>query len=110
MKKTGALNVLGDFSMKDDILVIHPNDGFDLGLMQTSYSVYIFSGCTFAEFEDGTGNKVGGKILLENKCRSGTVEMGKRVWEKIGKPKKVELLYHETKVFISPVITEKAEP
>lgn len=108
MKKTGALNVLGDFSMKDEMLVIHPNDGFDLGMMTTSYPVYIFYGCSLSEFEEGKGSNTGGKILLENKCRLGTLEMGKRAWEKMGKPKKVELFYSEPNIFISPVL-EKVE-
>ena len=103
MKKTNILNVLGDFSMKDDILVVHPNDGFDLGLMITSYPVYIFFGCSLSEFEEGKGEKIGGKILLDNKCRVGTVEMSRRILEKLGKPKKVELFYKEPNILIFPV-------
>ena len=44
MKNTSELSVLGDFSMPEDTLVIHPNDGFDLGLMMTSHPVYIYRG------------------------------------------------------------------
>ena len=102
MKKTSPLNVLGDFCMKEDTLVIHPNDGFDLGLLRTSYPVYIYFGCSPSDFAAGTGEKLSGKILLENKCRLSTVEMGKKAWEKLGKPKRVELIYSEPNILVLP--------
>ena len=108
MKNTGILNVLGDFSMAEDTVVIHPNDGFDLGMMMTSYPIYLYRGATFDEFTRGNGDKLSGKILLKNECRLGTVEMSTKSWEKMGKPKKVQLFYEEPNllIFIPPVEDE----
>ena len=102
MKKTSPLQVLGDFSMGEDTLVIHPNDGFDLDIMTTSQPVYIYNGATLDQFQKDEGDKLSGKILLKNECRLGTVEMSKKSWEKIGKPKKVILFIDEHKLLVMP--------
>ncbi len=100
MKNTGILNALGDFSMTEDTLVVHPNDGFDLGLMQVSHPVYIYKGISIADFKENKGDRISGKIHLKNECRLGTVEMGLKALEKIGKPKKVQLYYEEPNLLI----------
>ncbi len=93
MKKTAPLSALGDYSFDEKIVNIHPNDGYDLGLMTASYVVKIFAGCSQEEFESGEGRHVFGTIFLKNECRLGTVEMSLRVLEKLGKPKQVVLSY-----------------
>lgn len=100
MKNTSELSVLGDFSMPEDTLVIHPNDGFDLGLMMTSHPVYIYRGISLADFKEKNGDRSGGKILLKNECRMGAVELSSKVLERLGKPKKVQLYYDEPNLLI----------
>lgn len=100
MKNSSELNVLADFSMAEDTLVLHPNDGFDLGMMKTSYPVYIYRGISLADFKEKKGERINGKILLKNECKLGTLEMGKKGWEKGGKPKKVQLYYEEPDLLI----------
>jgi hypothetical protein len=107
MNNTAPLNVLGDFSMTEDTLVVHPNDGFDLGLMTVSHPVYIYRGISLDDFKAGNGERVSGKIHLKNECRLGTVEMSLKSWEKIGKPKKVQLYYENPNLLIYAPPPEK---
>jgi hypothetical protein len=100
MKNTGNLNVLGDFTLQENILIIHPNDGFDLGMMTTSYTVNICRGVSVEEFKESSGEKLSGQIELKNECPTGTIEMGLKSWEKIGKPKYVKLYYEEPDLLI----------
>ena len=108
MKKTGPLSALGDYSFDEKTINIHPNDGYDLGMMTSSYVVRIFPGATEAEFAGGEGKSVYGTIHLKNECRVGSVEMSLKVLERLGKPKQVTLAYDTGdekygKLLISPV-------
>lgn len=108
MKKTGPLSALGDYSFDEKTINIHPNDGYDLGMMTASYVVKIFAGATEDEFESGVGKSVYGTIHLKNECRVGSVELSLRVLERLGKPKQVVLGYATGddkygKLLISPV-------
>jgi hypothetical protein len=101
MKQSGKLAVLGDFSLKDNTVIIHPNDAFDIGLMTTSHPVYLYSGITLEEFQSGNGEKTNGSVLLKNECRMGTVEINLKRWQKMGKPKHVVIYYEEPHLLIS---------
>jgi hypothetical protein len=88
VSSTGPLTVLGDFSIDEKTINIHPNDGFDLGLMTTEHVVRIHVG----EETDPTGLSEGaftyGKIYLKNEVRAGYVEMSLKSAEKLGGAKK----------------------
>ena len=107
MKNTGKLAVMGDYTMKEGSVVIHPNDGFDLGLMTTDYPVYIYTNTSIDDFKAGNGNKIGGSISLKNECRVGTVEINLKVWENMGKPKYVMLCYEDSKLLIAAPMNKK---
>jgi hypothetical protein len=102
MKKTEALSVLGDFSFDEKTINIHPNEGFELGLMTTDHVIRIYSGCSFDEFTSGTAQATHGKIYLKNECRQGTVEMSLKTVEKMKKPRKVLLILDEDRLYIQP--------
>ena len=109
MKKTGPLSALGDYSFDEKTINIHPNDGYDLGMMTASYVVKIFAGATAEEFESGQGKSVYGTIHLKNECRVGSVELSLKVLERLGKPKQVVLGFETGddkygKLLISPVV------
>ncbi len=91
-KQTAELSVLGDYSFDEKTINIHPNDGYDLGLMTLSHVVRIFAGCTPEQFVDGSGANVFGTLYLKNECRMGTVEMSLKTAEKLGKARKVRLV------------------
>ena len=109
MKKTGPLSALGDYSFDEKTINIHPNDGYDLGLMTATYVVRIFSGATQQEFASAEGRHVFGTIYLKNECRVGSVELSLKVLERLGKPRQVTLSYDTDdskygKLLISPVL------
>jgi hypothetical protein len=96
MKITNLLDVKADFKLKDKV-IIHPNDGVDLGLFNYSIKIKIVSTLTDdKEFFDG-------ELILENKCKAETVEIGTAYWQKIGKPHKIKLAISDdkTKLFIT---------
>ncbi len=83
MKSTSALTVLGDFSMDEKTIQIHPNDGFDLGLMTTEYVIRLHVGPETDPSALVEKDFVYGKILLKNDVRSGHVEMGLKSAERL---------------------------
>ncbi|MFO7781551.1 MAG: hypothetical protein R6W94_07965 [Spirochaetia bacterium] len=52
-RHTEELSVIADYSFDEKTINIHPNDGYDLGLMMTDAVVRIFVDCTMDEFESG---------------------------------------------------------
>lgn len=109
MKETDGLSVLADYSFDEKTLNIHPNDGYDLGLMTTKAVERIFVDCTFAEFQSGQGSHVFGNLNLSNETKAGTCEMSLRTAQKMGRPKKVRLHFDDSdgekygKVYIQPL-------
>ena len=83
MKSTAALTVLGDFSIDEKTVHIHPNDGFDLGLMTTEYVVKIHVGTETDLSALSDSDFVYGKVLLKNEVRGGHVELGLKSAERL---------------------------
>ncbi len=102
MKQSDPLAVMGDYSFDDKTINIHPNDGFDLGLMTTQHAVDICAGCSYDEFEAGTANATAGVIHLKNECRANTVELSLRTVERLGKPRKIVLVLQDGRLLLQP--------
>ena len=102
MKTLGPLAILADYSFDDKTVVIHPNDGYDLGLMTTEYVVKIFAAVKPEDMQAENAKFVWGKIHLKNECRVGTVELSLRTVEKIGKPTKLSILMEDDKLLLQP--------
>jgi hypothetical protein len=109
MKSTEELSVLADYSIDEKTINIHPNDGYDLGLMMTEAVVRIFVDCTMEEFESGEVKHTYGTLNLKNDTRPGTVEMSLKTAQRIDRPKRVRLHYDDTdgekygKLYIQPL-------
>jgi hypothetical protein len=97
MKHTQELNVFIDNHLATGDLVIHPNDGFDLGLMNAQYPVSIYNNTPAAR---NNLQALGGRIHLSNACKSGTLQISQKQWELIGKKQRVILCIKSEKVFI----------
>jgi hypothetical protein len=97
IKRTRGLTVYIDNGLAVGELVIHPNDGFDLGLINTQHPVSI---CNQTSTPGVNSSSHHGKILLKNSCRSGTLQMSQKQWELMGKEKSVALLMKTDTVFI----------
>lgn len=91
MKETSFLQVLGDYSFDEKTVRIHPNDGFDLGVMTTSIVVKIYAGNSFEELEDSSTRFVYGTLYLENNTKMGTCELALKTVQKLGSPKRIRL-------------------
>lgn len=100
MKSTSLLSVLTDLFLEDDI-VIHPNEGYDLGIISPTTPVKIFSNLTIEQFKDCSAGFFKGNLLLKNQCRIGTIHLGKKLWKRIGMPDKIKLINDNDKILIS---------
>ena len=80
MKSTSTLRALCQPRLKPNELSIHPNEGFDLGMMTTCYEV---------ELEGGGA----AQVCLRNECPKESVELPPKLFEKLGKPKQAVLIY-----------------
>lgn len=89
MKSTPALRALCQPTLKGNEVSIHPNEGFDLGMMTTAYDVEL----------EGNGPTL---VKLLNECPKECVELPPRLYEKFGKPKHAVLRYDGAKLFIDP--------
>ena len=101
MKHTEELTVINDLSLKEHEVVIHPNDGYDLGLLDKHNYIKLFSTKTLEEFKKEDGRYMPGQLSLANECRTGTVMISSKHWNSLGKPKKVKLIYKDKKLLIT---------
>jgi hypothetical protein len=97
IRHTRGLDVYVDPVLPIGEIVIHPNDGFDLGLINTRHAVSI---CLQKPVLGGMPAAVPGAILLKNSCRSGTLHVSPKQWELMGKEKSVTLFMKTDTVFI----------
>lgn len=89
MKSTPELRILCQPRLKADEVSIHPNEGFDLGMMTTAYDVQI----------DGSGPA---RIKLLNECPKETLELPPKLYEKYGNPKRGVVKYDGATLYIEP--------
>ncbi len=101
MKQTEELTVINDLSLKQYEVVVHPNDGYDLGLLDKHNYIKVFSGNTLEEFNKEDGRYMPGQLSLANECRTGTVIINSKHWNSLGKPKKIKLFYNDKKLLIA---------
>ncbi len=97
LKHTQDLNVYIDHGLSTGEFVMHPNDGFDLGLVQTQHRVSVYND---PPTDASAKPMLAGTILLRNSCRSGTLQVSKKQWEMLGREKSVTLFIKTDKVFI----------
>jgi hypothetical protein len=99
LKSTKPLEVFINNKLSTGHLVIHPNDGFDLGLMNNSNRVAVYMNLSTAAKESESSSQ-SGEIYLSNSCKSGTLEVSQRQWELMDKRGQVILAMKENSVFI----------
>ena len=102
MRSTGYLRTMGDFSLPRDVLVMHPNDGYDLGLLSTHNPLHIFMDCTLEDFQAGNGTAKTGNIHLKNDCPHSTLRINLAMWNTLGKPRHVKLVCRDHNLLIVP--------
>ena len=100
MKNTEKLNVRTNFHLQNDVL-IHPNEGFEMGLMNTAMAVKIFANVVIEVFNAGDKEFLEGQLILSNDCTPGEIILSHKYWKKIGSPEKVTLFYDDCKILIA---------
>jgi hypothetical protein len=93
VKSTGVLTILGDISIDEKTLRIHPNDGFDLGLMTTEYPVRLHFGDETDASRVPAGRFLDGTIQLRNEVRPGNLELGLKAAARLGNCRRAVLHY-----------------
>ena len=101
MKCSGNLSPIGDVSIQVNRVVINPNDGYDLGLLSTSYPVKIHVGVSPGDFESGEGYKFDGSIEQANECKIGGIELNLGTLKQLGKPSSIKLYLDGNKLLLS---------
>jgi len=90
MKTTSELEVVTDFKLKNKV-VIHPNDGVDIDLMNSCYIV------TFSTILTPEKETFQGELCQSNDCKYQTIMISPGLWQKIGKLKKIKLAISDDK-------------
>lgn len=100
MKNSNNLNVKTKLTGVEEI-IIHPNSGFDLGLMNTRHKIKLFINATIEEFNTGKGNFVETELFLSNDCKSDEIILSHKFWKKIGSPPFIKLFYENGKLLLT---------
>jgi hypothetical protein len=93
VKCTDALSILGEHSMDERTVHLHPNDGFDLGLMSTEYVVRLYVGKDAQSDSIPEERFIYGKLHLKNNVRHGVVELGLRAADRLGQTERARVYY-----------------
>jgi len=103
MKTTGYLKVKGDFSQRQNTVIMHPNDGFDLGFMKQHYPVKLFKNESTDPKKIAFPEKgQSGYVFLDNDCTHGSIYLNKKFWELIGQPRRIKLVYKGENLYLLP--------
>ena len=100
MTRTSLLDILVDISFPYNKLVIHPNTAFDIKFMQSVHLIKLFTNLSLADFQADNGKAMQSQLCIENKCRQNTIEISKKLWNDIGKPKKALLIHEDNRVLL----------
>lgn len=80
---------------------MHPNDGFDLGLLQAEHSVRLCLNLSLEGYLKGAqdeGDPV--SLSLRNDCPGETLIVGVGLFRLLGKPAKAVVLYDGDRLFV----------
>jgi len=100
MKSTDCLNVKTNLYIKDEIM-IHPNDGFEIGLMNTSHNVKLFVNATIETFNIAEKDYIIANLVLSNDCKHGEIIMNHKFWKKMGSPGRLKVYFDNNKVLLA---------
>lgn len=104
MKKTVPLNVASSQHFPSGRFALHPNEGFDLGMMTKTYAVQWCTEVSLNDFVKGsTGTSNDVNVDLLNECPPKTLQMNVFQWKKIGMPPKVVVVYDGNRLYIQPL-------
>lgn len=101
MKRTGSLKVSVSAAVDRIHLVMHPNEGFDLGLMRVDHPVQLCRGIGVEDYLkgiDGVCEPV--DVSLLNECPKETLLLGTALYKLLGEPAKAVVLFDGQRLFL----------
>ncbi len=103
MKKTESLRVSVSAAVDRVHLVLHPNEGFDLGLMKVDQLVTLCRNIGLeAYLKGGRGDSDEVSLVLQNECPPHTIMLGRSLYRLLGEPAKAVLLLDGQRLFVHP--------
>jgi len=101
VRKTGPLKVSVSTNLGRERLVMHPNDGFDLGLLRVEHPVRLCVTLSLEDYLKGVGDDGDPvSVSLRNDCQNATLQVGTRLYELLGRPARAVVLYDGNRLFI----------
>ena len=101
MKKTGSLKVSVSTTVDIEHLVMHPNDGFDLGLMRVEHPVQLCLNMNVEDYLRGCDCDVNlVNLALRNECPRETILVGTALHRRLGEPAKVVVLFDGQRLYL----------
>lgn len=101
MKRTVVLSVEVTPNVAKGHLALHPNEGFDLGLMRLGHPLFLCAGLSaeaFLQGEMGTIEEL--QIDLLNECPKETLQVNTSLYKTIGQPRKAVVLLDGERLFV----------
>ena len=101
MKKTGSLKVSVSTAVGREHLVMHPNEGFDLGLMRVGHPLRLCRNLGLEDYlKGGEGEVVLVQLDLLNECPKETILVGTGLHQLLGEPHRAVVLYDGSRLFL----------
>ena len=101
MKKTGSLKISVSTDVDRTHVVMHPNEGFDLGLMRIAHPVELCRGIGIEDYLKGlSGVSEPIAVSLLNECPKETVLLGPALHRLLGEPEKGVVLFDGQRLFV----------
>lgn len=103
VQQSAPLKAIGDASLPLESVVVNPNDGYDLGLMNTAHPVKLHGTAYNPDGTTENGYLLSGRLIQENNCTLGTVVFSTRLYTRLGKPALVRLNRDDANLTIQTV-------
>jgi len=102
MNKRHEFSVVTSFHNSNSI-IIHPNDGYDMGLIMHSYEFNVYLNLSEEDFLNRNGEVNFLSLVMENKCKTGTIEIPNKLFIKLGKPVKINLFIKDNSILLKKI-------
>jgi hypothetical protein len=100
VETTNILNVYTNNNQEENVIVIHPNDGLDIGLMNRIYTIKLSLQLLKDINVMTTDWLVDGSIILENNCKTGSIVLSTKLWKSFGKPDNVRIVKNNENIYL----------
>lgn len=101
MKKTASLKVSVSTQVDRVHLVMHPNEGFDLGLMRIAHPVQLCRDIAVEDYLKGAvGTSEPVSVSLLNECPKETILLGTALFKLLGEPARAVVLFDGQRLFL----------